>query len=35
LQHYLLDGRIKNEIMVRGSIKHWAKVGLERMLELA
>jgi hypothetical protein len=31
----LLDGRIKNEIIVPDTIKHWAKVALDRMPELA
>lgn len=31
----LLDGRIKNEIIVPDDIKHWARVALDRMLALA
>jgi quinolinate synthase len=31
----LLDGRIKNEIIVPDDIKRWAKVALDRMLALA
>jgi len=31
----LLDGRIKNEIIVPDAVKHWARVALDRMLALA
>lgn len=31
----LLDGRVKNEIIVPDEIKHWARVALDRMLALA
>jgi quinolinate synthase len=31
----LLDGRIKNEIVVPEGVKHWARVALDRMLALA
>lgn len=31
----LLDGRVKNEIIVPEQIKHWAHVALDRMLALA
>jgi quinolinate synthase len=31
----LLEGRIKNEIVVPEEIKHWARVALDRMLALA
>jgi len=31
----LLDGRVKNEIIVPENIKHWARVALDRMLSLA
>jgi quinolinate synthase len=30
----LLEGRVVNRIQVRPSVKHWAKVALERMLEI-
>jgi quinolinate synthase len=30
----LVDGRVVNRIQVRPSVKHWAKVALDRMLEL-
>jgi quinolinate synthase len=30
----LLEGRVVNRIQVRPSVKHWAKVALERMLEV-
>ncbi len=31
----LLEGRVVNRIQVRSGIKHWAKVALDRMLEVA
>jgi quinolinate synthase len=31
----LVEGRVVNRIQVRTSVKHWAKVGLDRMLEAA
>jgi len=31
----LLEGRVKNEIVVPDEIKHWARVALDRMLALA
>ena len=31
----LLDGRVKNEIVVPDDVKHWARVALDRMLTLA
>jgi quinolinate synthase len=30
----LVDGRVVNRIQVRASVKHWARVALDRMLEL-
>jgi quinolinate synthase len=30
----LVEGRVVNRIQVREGVKHWAKVGLERMLEV-
>jgi quinolinate synthase len=30
----LIDGRVVNRIQVRASVKHWAKVALDRMLEM-
>jgi quinolinate synthase len=30
----LIDGRVVNRIQVRPSVKHWARVALERMLEV-
>ncbi len=30
----LVEGRVVNRIQVRASVKHWAKVALDRMLEL-
>jgi quinolinate synthase len=30
----LIDGRVVNRIQVRPAVKHWAKVALDRMLEL-
>jgi quinolinate synthase len=30
----LVDGRVVNRIQVRPSVKHWAKVALDRMLEV-
>ncbi len=29
----LVEGRVVNRIQVRPSVKHWAKVALDRMLE--
>ena len=29
----LVEGRVVNRIQVRASVKHWAKVALDRMLE--
>lgn len=31
----LVEGRVVNRIQVRESVKHWAKVALDRMLEIA
>jgi quinolinate synthase len=30
----LVEGRVVNRIQVRPSVKHWAKVALDRMLEV-
>jgi quinolinate synthase len=30
----LIEGRVVNRIQVRPSVKHWAKVALDRMLEI-
>jgi quinolinate synthase len=30
----LLEGRVVNRIQVRASVKHWARVALDRMLEI-
>ena len=32
---HLLQGEVKNEIIVPDEIKHWARVALDRMLALA
>ena len=31
----LVEGRAVNRIQVRRSVKHWARVALDRMLEVA
>ena len=30
----LVEGRVVNQIKVRPSVKHWARVALDRMLEI-
>ncbi len=30
----LVEGRVVNQIKVRRNVKHWAKVALDRMLEI-
>jgi quinolinate synthase len=30
----LIEGRVVNRIQVRASVKHWARVALDRMLEV-
>jgi quinolinate synthase len=30
----LIDGRVVNRIQVEDKVKHWARVALERMLEI-
>jgi quinolinate synthase len=30
----LVEGRVVNQIKVRGDVKHWARVALDRMLEI-